>query len=66
MMCSILEEALELFANITPGRKGFSRDKHSSLRLYFVGDEKNFLLTLTPVANVIKLFTAVKYDFIKS
>ncbi len=40
-------------------------DKHSSLfvRSLIDGEEKKSFIRLTPVANVIKLFTAVSYDF---
>jgi hypothetical protein len=42
-----------------------SKGKPSSLLGLVISDEEKSFITLTPVANVIKLFTAVSYDFSK-
>jgi hypothetical protein len=45
---SLLEYALDLFANIILGKKGFTgTNKHSSLVCLFVGDELKRFMALT-------------------
>jgi hypothetical protein len=43
--------------------KRLGRDKNSSLSGTFVINGHKFSITLTPVANVLKLFIVVSYDF---
>ncbi len=45
------------------GLNKFVRDKHTSLFSGKTETKKKSLTKVIPVANVIKLFTAVSYDF---
>ncbi len=44
-------------------KKRYGMEKHSSLSAQHVSEEGKNIKTLTPGANVIKLFTAVSYEF---
>jgi hypothetical protein len=61
---SFLGKLLVLPANVRLDWKVIVRYKHSSLFGLVISNEgKNVFITFSPVANVIKLFMAVSYDF---
>jgi hypothetical protein len=53
-----------LLRNIKLGWKGLQEKKHSGLFGPFVSYEEKSCITLSPGANIIKLFTAVSYKFL--
>jgi hypothetical protein len=48
---------------LTIGPRTFARHKRSRFLVHHDSDDEKSFMTLTPGANVIKLFTAVNYEF---
>jgi hypothetical protein len=69
IMLSVITLHVEMFNVVAPylqnkaRLKVLERGKHSSLFNRRIDDKLKLFFGLTPVANVIKLFTAVRYDF---
>ncbi len=58
---SFLGKLLVLPTNVRLHRKEFARCKHSNLFGLILSNEEKFFITLTPCANLIKLFTVVSF-----